>query len=148
MSYGNFYGAGAYASVGLETSVANATPLGLVVLLYDGAIQALANAKQCVAVGDIAGKAKNVAKAVDIINKGLNASLDPVVGGKLALDLKALYEYMCRLLVLANLKNDVAALDEVRALLLQLRGAWVAIADTPAAQSPKAESRLTRSAKA
>jgi flagellar protein FliS len=148
MSYANFYGAGAYANVGLETSVASASPLGLVVLLYDGAIQALANARQCVSTGDIAGKAKNVAKAVDIINKGLNASLDPVIGGKLASDLKALYEYMCRRLVMANLKNDPAALDEVRALLTQLREAWVTISEKPEAQVPQAPNRLNRSTKA
>jgi flagellar protein FliS len=148
MSYGNFYGAGAYANVGLETSVASASPLGLVVLLYDGAIQALANARQCVSTGDIAGKARNVAKAVDIINKGLNASLDPVIGGKLAFDLKSLYEYMCRRLVVANIKNDPEALDEVRGLLMQLREAWVTIHEHPERQLPQAANRLNRSTKA
>lgn len=145
MRYAHLYGASAYADVGLNTTVATASPLGLVVLLYDGAIQATSNAKQRLASGDIAGKAKNIAKAVDIINKGLNASLDPVVGGKLALDLKALYEYMCRRLVHANLKNDVAALDEVRSLLLQLRGAWATIAHDPKAQDHSIENRLDRS---
>jgi flagellar protein FliS len=145
MRQGNLYGASAYADVGLETTVAGASQLDLVVLLYDGAIQALSNAKQRIASGDLAGKAKNIAKAVDIINKGLNASLDPVVGGKLATDLKALYDYMCRRLVMANLNNEVPALDEVRGLLMQLRGAWVAISDTPAAKALPSQNQPSRS---
>ncbi|MGA2549960.1 MAG: flagellar export chaperone FliS [Burkholderiaceae bacterium] len=145
MQYGNFQGASAYANVGLATSVASASPLGLVILLYDGAIQAITNAKTRLASGDIAGKAKNLVKAVDIVNKGLNASLDPVVGGKMAQDLKALYDYMCRRLVLANLNNDVPAMDEVKALLVQLRAAWLAISETSAAQGPLVQKQLPRS---
>jgi flagellar protein FliS len=145
MHHAPYHGASAYADVGLETTVASASQLGLVILLYDGAIQAISNAKQRVASNDVVGKARNIAKAVDIVNKGLNASLDPVVGGKLALDLKGLYDYMCRRLVVANLNNDVLALDEVRGLLIQLRGAWLAIADTPAAKMPAIQSGSTRS---
>lgn len=135
MSNPNAYGAAAYANVKLETAVATANPHQLVIMLYDGAIQALANARHHMGQGDIAGKAKNIGKAVDIVNKGLNASLDPVMGGELAADLKALYDYMCRRLVMANLQNDIAAVEEVRGLLIQLRGAWAAIADSPAAQT-------------
>lgn len=145
MKHSIAYGAHAYADVGLETAVASASPHGLIVLLYDGAIQAISNARQRLATGDVSGKAKNIAKAVDIINKGLNASLDPVVGGKLAQDLKALYTYMCGQLVLANLNNDVRALDEVHGLLTQLRQAWNAIGDSPAARAHLTHSRTSGS---
>ena len=43
MSYGTPYGAAAYAGVGLQTKVATASPHGLIVMLYDGALQALSN---------------------------------------------------------------------------------------------------------
>ena len=128
MSYGTPYGAAAYAGVGLQTKVATASPHGLIVMLYDGALQSLTNGLYQLEQGNISGKAKSLAKAVDIINQGLNASLDPVVGGEIATSLKALYDYMCRRLMLANLTNDKVIIDEVLGLLRQLRGAWAEIA--------------------
>jgi flagellar protein FliS len=128
MSYGTPYGAAAYAGIGLQTKVATASPHGLIVMLYDGALQALANASHHLDEGNVALKAKSLAKAVDIINKGLNASLDPEVGGEIATSLKSLYDYMCRRLTLANLNNDRAIIEEITGLLRQLRGAWAEIA--------------------
>ena len=49
-------------------------------------------------------------------------------GGDLAERLAALYEYMNQRLLFANLKNNVAALDEVGELLASLREAWAEIA--------------------
>lgn len=59
-----------------------------------------------------------------IIEEGLKASLDKNVGGELAQNLSDLYEYMSQRLLIANLKNDVSALDEVSRLLSELKGAW------------------------
>ena len=121
------YGANAYASVGLETGVASASPHGLILMLFDGAIQAIINADQRMRAGDTPGKGKSISKAIEIIDQGLSASLDESVGGELTQSLKALYEYMCRRLVVANLKNDTSILTEVRKLLSELREAWAAI---------------------
>jgi flagellar protein FliS len=128
MSYGTQYGAAAYAGIGLHTKVATASPHGLIVMLYDGALQALSNASFHLEQGNKAMKAKNLAKAVDIINKGLNASLDPVVGGEIATSLKSLYDYMCRRLTWANITDDPVIIEEIVALLRQLRSAWAQIA--------------------
>jgi flagellar protein FliS len=128
-------GATTYATVGLETAVDSASPHGLIVMLYDGAIQSIANARARMVAGDVGGKAKSIHKAVEIINKGLNASLDPVAGGEMAQNLKDLYDYMGQQLLLASLKNDTLILDHVRALLMQLRDAWKSIADRPAAKA-------------
>ena len=76
---------------------------------------------------DTAAKGKAISKAITIINDGLRASLDLKVGGPLAQNLYALYEYMGNRLLFANLKNDVAALDEVKHLLANLKEAWEAI---------------------
>ena len=62
-----------------------------------------------------------------IIDEGLKASLDKSAGGELAQNLSSLYDYMSQRLLIANLKNDVAALDEVSNLLTELKGAWEAI---------------------
>jgi len=114
----------AYASVGLESSVATADPHKLISLLYQGALLAISTAKNQMLRKEVAAKGKSISHAITIIDEGLKASLDKNVGGELAQNLSALYEYMNQRLLIANLKNDVAALDEVSRLLSDLKGAW------------------------
>lgn len=78
--------------------------------------------------GNIAEKGSSISKAIDIITNGLNASLDHEAGGDLTIKLGALYDYMARRLLWANMKNNAAALDEVTQLLRELHGAWAQIA--------------------
>jgi flagellar protein FliS len=132
----NPYGASAYRAIGIETGVAAADPLGLVVMLYDGAIQAIARAESHLAQGEIAARGQYTSKAIDIVTQGLSASLDRKVGGALAESLGALYDYMGRRLFTANLRNDPAIYAEVRTLLLDLRTSWITLrASTPAAHA-------------
>ena len=121
------YGANAYRAIGIETGVAAADPLGLVVMLYDGAIQAITRAEAHLANGEIEARGVLTSKAIDIVNQGLSASLDRQVGGTLAESLGALYEYMGRRLFAANLSGDRAIYAEVRTLLLDLRASWVTL---------------------
>ena len=67
------------------------------------------------------------------MDEGLKGCLDKS-GGEIAASLGDLYDYMCRRLLLASVRNDRAALDEVLQLLDELRGAWATIASAPAAQ--------------
>lgn len=121
----------AYSEVGVETSVASASPHKLILLLFEGAKAALYTARLNMANGDIPAKGASISKAIDIINNGLKASLDLEAGGSLAEQLSALYEYMVDRLLFANLKNEVAPLDEVIELLGQIHSAWEEIADRP-----------------
>lgn len=125
-------GASAYAAVGVETGVAAASPHKLVVMLFEGAMVAVASAIQHMQAGDIAGKGKAISKAISIIDNGLRASLDKKVGGEIALNLDALYEYMSSRLLIANLKNQPQVLEEVHQLLKGLKSAWEAINPTSA----------------
>jgi flagellar protein FliS len=122
-------GVNAYANVGLETGIASASPHKLIVMLYDGALVALLSAKTNIAANNIAAKGTAISKAITIIDNGLRASLDKEAGGEIAANLDALYDYMSRRLLHANLKNDVPAIDEVHGLLSDLREAWVAIGE-------------------
>ncbi|HZV54876.1 MAG TPA: flagellar export chaperone FliS [Rhodocyclaceae bacterium] len=127
----------AYNHVGLETSVYGADPHKLVAMLFQGALIAVAKAKGEMLNKQTTAKGRFISKAIAIIGEGLNASLDKNVGGELAQNLSALYDYMVARLVTANLKNDAAALDEVAGLLTELRGAWDSIGPQtiqPAAQ--------------
>jgi flagellar protein FliS len=122
-------GVNAYANVGLETGIASASPHKLIVMLYDGALVALLSAKTNIAANNIAAKGTAISKAITIIDNGLRASLDKEAGGEIAANLDALYDYMSRRLLHANLKNDVPAIEEVHRLLSDLREAWVQIGD-------------------
>jgi len=131
-------GVNAYANVGLETGVASASPHKLIIMLYDGALAALMGAKGNIATGNIAAKGTALSKAITIIDNGLRASLDKEAGGEIAANLDALYDYMSRRLLQANLHNDVAIVEEVHRLLADLREAWVAIGDKVGQQASAA----------
>ena len=130
--------ASAYASVSLETTVAEASPHELILLLFDGAIQSCVNARLHMERNEIAEKGMAVSKAINIITNGLKASLDREVGGELADRLAALYDYMVQRLLFANLKNEPAALSEVVTLLSELREAWAQISPAPQQNSAAA----------
>jgi flagellar protein FliS len=116
--------ADAYNQVRIETGVPEADPHQLILMLYDGAIHALGLATQGIMHKDIPKKGRAISNAIDIISQGLQASLKFEEGGEMAERLNALYDYMCNRLLFANLKNDLAAIEEVTALLMDLRGAW------------------------
>lgn len=134
-------GAGAYAKVGLETGIASSSPHKLVVMLFDGALVAVRAAAGYMKADQLAQKGMAISKAIMIIENGLRASLDKNAGGQIAANLDSLYEYMGRRLMIANLSNQADILDEVYALLAELKSAWEAIAPTPASAVPAASAR-------
>jgi flagellar secretion chaperone FliS len=113
-----------YARMDVETGVAGATPEMLIVMLYDGALRAIATARVAMEAGDQQAKGQSISKAIGIIEEGLRGSLDAAAGGDLGSNLSDLYEYMSHRLMLANLRNDSAMLDEVSDLLRALKTAW------------------------
>lgn len=124
-----------YAANDVETGVLAASPQMLIVMLYDGAIRAIVAAKADLARGDHAAKGRALSKAIGIIDEGLKGSLDVEAGGDLGANLMALYDYMTQTLLDANLRNDTAAMDQVSALLRELKGAWESVARGKAAQA-------------
>lgn len=127
--------AAAYRKVGLETQLESASPHHLIVMLFDGALIAVANAQRQMENKEIAEKGSSISRAIEIIANGLQACLNMEAGGEIAVQLDALYEYMGQRLLHANLRNDVAALKEVAGLLQELKEAWEKIADDPAVLS-------------
>lgn len=116
-----------YAKVGVDSAVETSDPHRLVLMLFDGAIAAIALSRIHMEAGQIPQKGAAISKAIDLVTNGLLASLDQEAGGELAGRLAALYEYMAQRLLFANLKNSIAALDEVSELLASLREAWTQI---------------------
>jgi flagellar protein FliS len=117
----------AYSRVGTETGVIAADPHKLVLMLFEGARLAVSEARLNMKRGETAAKGEAISKAIMIIDEGLKASLNVEAGGELAEKLRALYEYMGNRLLIANLRNDSRALEEVGRLLGELHEAWQAI---------------------
>ncbi len=114
----------AYAEAGIAAKVQTASPHLLILLLFEGAASAISMARLHLEQNDVAQRGKHISQAIDIISNGLKVSLDMETGGKLAEQLAALYDYMCRRLIAANIGNDAAALDEVARLLEEIHSAW------------------------
>lgn len=121
-------GASAYATVGRESGAMSATPHQLITMLFDGARTAINLARHHMANNEISAKGQAISKAINIVDNGLKASLDSEVGGmagaELVANLSALYDYISRRLLYANLHNDPALLDEAARQLDNISSAW------------------------
>ena len=142
------FGASAYRRTGIDTGVAAASPHQLILMLFDGAIDAIKSAGSQMHGGQVAAKGAAIGKAVRIVEEGLKASIDRRSGGALADQLASLYDYAVMRLLQANLRNDAAALAEVHGLLDSLRGAWAQIGNgTPARSTAAAVSAAAATAR-
>ncbi|MGB4752009.1 MAG: flagellar export chaperone FliS [Fervidobacterium sp.] len=106
-----------------EQMVMTASPAKLIELLLDKAISVIEDAKVLIDEKNFKGANEKIIRAQDIVME-LNLSLDVEGGGDIAKNLRALYNYMYRTLVEANIKKDVKKLDEVKTLLSDLLSTW------------------------
>lgn len=129
-----FLASRAYAATGLETTIADASPEQLILMLHDGLLESLHRARLAMADGRIAEKGESISKALAILTEGLMPALDLERGGEIAGNLAALYEYMVTRLMLGNLQNDAEHLEEVARLVQELKGAWQQLSAKPVAR--------------
>jgi flagellar secretion chaperone FliS len=111
----------------LETKVLSASPVQLVHLAYEGAIEALSDARSHLAGKRIQERVRAITK-VQLILTELQNSLDFNQGGDVSIQLGRLYDYMQRRLTEANFKQIEEPLSEVQGLLQTLDEAWKEIA--------------------
>jgi flagellar secretion chaperone FliS len=113
----------------------------LILMLYDGAIRSIDMALDALPEKQRRYELVNtsIIKAQDIVGE-LMASLDFERGGDLARNLFALYVYMNRQLLEANLRKIDKPLADVRRMLADLRSAWAAVA----AKSPAKDGAPSR----
>lgn len=117
-------GTQAYAQIGVESAVMSASQQQLVTMLFDGVLSALVRARLFMQDNNQQGKGVSLSKAINIIENGLRVSLDEESKDELTQNLIALYSYMVRRLLQANLRNDVSAVEEVEALMRNIADAW------------------------
>jgi flagellar secretion chaperone FliS len=117
-----------YRSIGVETGVSSAGAHQLVTMLFDGLLEAMAEAVGAIQAGQIEAKGRALGRAVRIVEEGLKAGLNLREGGPLANDLRDLYAYTTLRLTQANLRSDLRAIEECKKLIEPLREAWISIA--------------------
>lgn len=131
MSYpGTHAGLQQYRQVNTQARVESASPHRLIQMLMQGALDRIATARGAMERGEIATKGEQISWAISIVG-GLRSSLDLEAGGELAGNLRDLYDYMERQLLQANIRNEIALLDEVSGLIREIKSAWDAVGDQP-----------------
>ncbi len=121
-------GAAAYRQLSVTSDALAASPHQLVLMLFDGALDAIGTAQAQIERQDTEGKGRSITRAIDIIGGGLSASLDRQRGGEIAHNLASLYDHLIRELVTANIHHDHHLLEQCAVLLQDLRNSWAAIA--------------------
>ncbi|SFC24257.1 flagellar protein FliS [Bacillus sp. OV322] len=104
-----------------QNSVTTASPGDLTLMLYNGCLKFITLAKKAIEENNIQEKNTNLIKAQKIIQElmvTLNMDVD------VSKDLMSLYDYLNRRLIEANLKSDLAILQEVEGFVTDFRNTW------------------------
>jgi flagellar protein FliS len=112
-------GAAAYRRVDAQSR----SPLELVVMLYDGGLRFVGEAREATSRGDRLARANAISRALAIVGE-LQNTLNMEQGGAIAEELDRLYTYLTSRLVEATTAGGVEPLDEAQTLLGMLRDAW------------------------
>lgn len=121
-----------------QTKVSTTDQGQLLLLLYDGALNFLQQARVKMLEKDYAAKGILISKVIDIVSELAN-TLNLEKGGTLAENLNNLYFLCTTRLLQANLKMNVEQLDSVTTILSGLRSAYAQIINTPEAQKVAAQ---------
>lgn len=128
-----------YKQISTAIALDDASPHRLIQTLMEHAINRINFARGYMEHRQVEKKGRAIGDAISVIN-GLQASLNHKADKRMSENFDALYAYMMRRLLQANLNNDPAILDEVAGLMRELKEAWDAIAEDPAvvaAATPK-----------
>ncbi|MGR3292463.1 MAG: flagellar export chaperone FliS, partial [Candidatus Scalindua sp.] len=106
-----------------KMQVDTATPIGLVLMLYDRAIVLLNKAKNEISEKQLEAKGYSLDKATDIVFE-LLTTLDKDKGGEIASSLANLYNFVLREIADANADLNTKALDNAIKILSELRESW------------------------
>lgn len=104
----------------------------LIQMLYDTLIDRMNQAHHLLVQGDtldsnqIGQKGALISKAIFIV-EALKAYLNEEQGGQIAVNLRALYDYIEHQLFEANYKNDASLLLETKQLVEEVRSGWIGI---------------------
>lgn len=120
----------------LEQKILTARPEELTLMLYDGILKFLRQAKLYIDQNEVEKTSTSLLRAQDIIDE-LLATLN--MDYDVSQNLQSLYVYMRTRMVEANIQKDQSIIDEVLELSTDLRDTWkeaIGIARNTAVQTP------------
>ena len=107
--------------------VETASPVQLVVDLYQGAIRFVRQAEAFHAAKDPGSRGRVLGRAHAIVSE-LQATLDHDQAPELCEELDRLYDFVLHQITEANVKNDVSTLQPAIEVMEQLESAWAVLA--------------------
>ncbi len=114
-----------------EHKVLSASPIELVCLLYEGAIDGINDARRHLESGDILARGRSVARVQAIVAELVN-SLNGEADRELAKRLTLLYDYVLQKLEDAHREQQSSPLAEAEQILRNLQEGWQQIAGVSA----------------
>jgi flagellar protein FliS len=116
-----------------ELAIKAATPVGLIIVLYDMAIESLAHATREFEAGNVEARTDNLNHALAVIAE-LERSLNLEAGGDVAKQLSNLYNVArCKILE-ANIKASKHIIEDLSGVLSSVREAWLVVDQKTAGQ--------------
>jgi flagellar secretion chaperone FliS len=106
-----------------ESAVEGASPVRLVALLYEQAIEDLKRARAAIDRGDIEARTRAINHAVVVIGY-LQSSLDKEKGGSVATNLERFYNQLRASLVEAQFTQSAAIIERQISHLVEVHAAW------------------------
>ena len=116
----------------------SASPLHLVVLLYEQLVEDVRRALGTMCQGDAAGVASNIGHALEVVGQ-LQGRLDMNHGGEVAENLERFYNLLRYNLLQAQMRSSTNILQRQLENLLTLREAWLEVERAEAAAAPNPE---------
>jgi len=104
-----------------QNAVMTASPGELTLMLYNGCIKFLNQAKSAMEEKNYEMKNKYIQKAQSIISE-LMVTLNMDI--PVAKHMMQMYDYMNRRLIEANIKNSIEILEEVESFVIEFRDTW------------------------
>ena len=117
---------GKYIQEYQKSAINSASPVGVVVMLYDAAIGFMEQGKSAMAFADYDKQNTLLQKAQKIVTE-LMGSLDMEKGGEVAKNLMSLYSYAWNELIQANIHDKPECIEHALMVFTQLRESWVEI---------------------
>lgn len=117
----NYYGSANPFQQYKESSILTATPEELTLMLYDGAIKFLNQAKDAIDRKDLQNANDKLIRVQNIFRE-LDSTLDKSID--LSDGLSKLYDYLIRRCIEANVKKDNAIIDEILGFARDMRNTW------------------------
>jgi flagellar secretion chaperone FliS len=115
-----------------KIQIGTASPVQLVVLLYDGVLQYLERSAVCMENGDMDGCARWCDRVNAIVQELLGV-LDFDIGGEVAQQLASIYTMTMRETLKAQIRRDPGIFRRLGGVYTEIKGGWIELAKRPAA---------------